>query len=257
MPEVKSFVPGSFSWFELATTDQNSAKEFYSNVFGWEPDDRQISDDMVYTMLKKNGKDVGALYPMMDDEQKMGLPPHWNIYVTVENIEESAQKAKSLGGNVLMEPFDVMEHGKMAVIQDPTNAVIMLWEPKAHPGAGIIDETNTFCWYELNTNDTDKAKDFYTKLFGWDTNVSPMYTEWKQGNRSIGGMMKIQPEWGPVPPNWLAYIMAENVDAMTEKVKANGGNVMMGPQDIPDTGRFSVVADPQGAAFALYEPLKK
>lgn len=257
MAEVTSYSPGNFSWFELATTDQDSAKAFYSKVFGWEPNDSPMGEGMTYTMLNKGGKNVGALYKLMPDEAAMGLPPHWRVYVTVADVNASTKKAEELGATIHMQPFDVMEHGRMSVIQDPTGAVIMLWEPKAHPGAGVIDEPNTFCWYELNTNDTEKAKDFYSKLFSWDIGGSESYTEWKQGNRSLGGMMKIQPEWGPVPPNWTAYIMVENADQAAEKIKANGGNVMMGPQAIPGTGRFAVVSDPQGAVFAIFEPLPR
>ncbi|HET6512764.1 MAG TPA: VOC family protein [Candidatus Kapabacteria bacterium] len=257
MAVVRSHAPGNFSWFELATTDQDSAKQFYSKVFGWEPNDSPMGEGLTYTMLKKEGNDVGALYKLMPDELAMGLPPHWRIYVTVDNAEDSAKKAEQLGATLPCPPFDVMEHGRMAIVQDPTGAVIMLWEPKKHPGAGVIDEPNAFCWYELNTNDTEKAKDFYSKLFGWDVGGSPEYTEWKQGSRSLGGMMKIQPEWGPMPPNWTPYIMVESADQYAEKIKSNGGNVMMGPADIPNTGRFAIVSDPQGAVFALYEPLKK
>jgi uncharacterized protein len=257
MAEVKSHAPGNFNWFELATTDQSGAKQFYSNVFGWHSNDVPVSEDMIYTMLEKQNGTVAALYAMGPEEKQMNLPPHWRIYVTVKNANESTEKARSLGATVLMEPFDVMEHGRMAVIQDPTGAAIMLWEPKNHIGASVIDEPNAFCWYELNTHDTDKAKDFYSQLFGWEIGGSPEYTEWKQGNRSLGGMMKIQPEWGPMPPNWTPYIMVENADTYAEKIKSNGGNVLMGPADIPGTGRFAVAQDPQGAAFAIYEPLKK
>ena len=256
MAEVKSFSPGNFNWFELATTDPNSAKQFYSNIFGWEINDFPMPDGTNYTMLKKQGKDVGALYDLPPDEVAMGLPPHWRIYVSVADVDASTKKAEELGAKIQMPPFDVMEHGRMSVIQDPTGAFIMLWQAKAHPGAGVVDEPNAFCWYELNTHDTEKAKDFYSKLFGWEIGGSPDYTEWKQGNRSLGGMMKSQPECGPMPPNWTPYIMVDSADAFAKKIKSNGGNVMMGPADIPGTGRFAVVSDPQGAAFAIYEPLK-
>jgi len=257
MAEVTSFVPGSFSWFELATTDQNSAKDFYSKLFGWGINDFPYGEGQFYSMMQMRGKDVSAVYGMGPEETAQGLPPHWRVYITVKDAAEAAEKAKSLGANVLMGPFDVMGMGNMAVIQDPTGAVFMVWEPKQHIGASIIDEPNAFCWYELNTHDTEKAKDFYTKFLGWNTGGSPDYTEWKQGDRSIGGMMKIMPEWGNVPPNWTAYIMVENADATAEKAKSLGGNVIMGPNEIPNTGRFAIIADPQGAVFAIYEPLRK
>lgn len=254
MPEVTSFTPGDFCWFELATTDQNGAKQFYSNLFGWTPNDMPMGPDAVYTMLEKNGKQVGALYGMGPD--KAGMPPHWSLYIATDDVDASAKRAEELGARVIVPPFDVMDVGRMAGIQDPTGAVFMMWQAK-RPGGMILDEENSFCWYELQTNDPDRAKDFYTKLFGWEAGGSPEYTEWKKGGKSIGGMMKIQPEWGPVPPNWSAYVMVNSADAIAERAKSLGGNVIMGPADIPGTGRFAVLADPQGAVIAAYEPLKK
>jgi uncharacterized protein len=257
MAEITTHVPGSFCWFELATNDANSAKKFYSNLFGWQINDMPMGPDATYTMLEKDGKGVGALYGLDKEQEQRGVPPHWNLYVAVNNADEATKKAESLGATTVMAPFDVMDVGRMSIIQDPTGAMIMLWEAKRHTGAGVVDEPNAFCWYELNTNDTEKAKEFYTKQFGWETGGSPEYTEWKQGGKSIGGMMKIQPEWGPMPPNWMAYVMVNNADMTAGKATSLGGKVIMGPQDIPNMGRFAVISDPQGAVFAVYEPAKQ
>jgi predicted enzyme related to lactoylglutathione lyase len=122
--------PGSFCWIELATTDGEAAKKFYGELFGWEAQDNPMGPGMVYTMLKLNGKDVGALYEK--GEEMKQVPTHWASYVSVESADEIAAKAKSLGGAVIMEPFDVMEHGRMAVITDPTGAVFSIWQDKQH-----------------------------------------------------------------------------------------------------------------------------
>jgi predicted enzyme related to lactoylglutathione lyase len=204
---------------------------------------------MVYTTLKKKGKNVGALYKL--GAQQMGVPPHWNTYVSVASADASAKKAKELGGKLLMEPFDVMDVGRMAIVQDPQGGVLSIWEARKHIGAEVMNEPNTMCWCELQTTDTESAKRFYTGLFGWGTKVGGDYTEWQRGGTSIGGMLKIQKEWGPVPPNWLIYFAVEDCDAAVEEAKSNGGSVLMGPMDIEKTGRFAVLADPQGAAFAV------
>src|SRR3954467_6339632 len=171
--------PGSFCWIELATTDGPGAKKFYSELFGWEGQDNPIGPGMVYTMLKLNGKDVGALY--QKGEEMKQVPTVWASYLAVANADESAAQAKALGGTVMQEPFDVMEHGRMAVITDPTGATFCIWQAKSHKGVGVKGETGSLCWSELLTNDTEKAKDFYTKLFGWnsktDAGATP-YTEW-------------------------------------------------------------------------------
>jgi uncharacterized protein len=249
MAEVSSHAPGRFCWVELGTTDQPAAKAFYGGLFGWEAHDQPIGPGEVYTMLKKAGRDAAAAYTLRPDQK--GVPPHWQIYVAVETADKAAARAKELGATVLAPPFDVFDAGRMAVLQDPTGAVFAVWEARRHPGLGIVDEPGAFCWAELLTRDKQKAAAFYTGLFGWDTKGDPRYTEWTQGKESIGGMMEIQKEWGDTPPHWLAYFQVEDADRSAEKAKSLGATVMMGPQDIPEVGRFVLLRDPQGAAFYI------
>jgi hypothetical protein len=250
MTEVSRHEPGSFCWAELATTDEGSAKKFYTTLFGWGFEDSPAGPGMVYTTLKKNGKSVGALYRMRPDQK--GMPPNWMTYVTVASAGEAARKAKELGGKVFMEPFDVMDVGRMAIIEDQQGARICVWEPKKHIGAEVVNEPGALCWAELDTTDTESAKRFYTGLFDWGAKVSETYTEWQQGGVSIGGMMKIPKEWGPVPPNWLVYFAVTDCDATAKKTGELGGGTIVPPTDIPGAGRFSVLRDPQGAVFAIY-----
>ena len=251
MTNVDKHEPGSFSWPELATNDPAAAKKFYTSLFGWATDDSPAGPDMVYTTLKKGGRSVGALY---QDVKEKNIPPHWNTYVTVASADAAAQKAKGLGGKVLAEAFDVMEYGRMAVVQDPQGATICLWQPKQHIGAQVVNEPGALCWCELDTTDTASAQKFYTGLFGWGAKVSPEYTEWQKKGTSIGGLMKIPKEWGPVPPNWLVYFASDDVDATAAKAAKAGGKTIVPPGDIPDMGRFAVLADPQGAVFAIFRP---
>ena len=252
MTEVSRHEPGSFCWAELATTDDVSAKKLYTELFGWTFEDSPAGPDMVYTMLKNKGKSVGALYKL--GAQQKGVPPHWNTYVSVASADASAKKAKDLGGKLLMEPFDVMDVGRMAIVQDPQGAVVSLWEAKKHIGAELMNEPGSLCWAELDTTDTESAKKFYTGLFGWGTKDSEQYTEWLRGGTSIGGMMKIPKEWGPVPPNWLVYFMVADVDASVKKAGELGAGTIVPPTDIPKTGRFAVLHDQQSAVFAIFKP---
>ena len=251
MTNVDKHEPGSFSWPELATNDPAAAKKFYTNLFGWATVDSPAGPDMVYTTLKKGDRSVGALY---QDAKEKNIPPHWNMYVTVASADAAAQKAKGLGGKVLAEAFDVMEFGRMAVVQDPQGATICLWQAKQHIGAQVVSEPGALCWCELDTTDTASAQKFYTGLFGWGAKVSPEYTEWQMNGTSIGGLMKIPKEWGPVPPNWLVYFASDDVDATAAKAAKAGGKTIVPPGDIPDMGRFAVLADPQGAVFAIFRP---
>src|SRR5882672_2563499 len=158
--------PGSFCWIELATTDGPGAKKFYSELFGWTIHDSPVGPDMVYTMLRLDGKDVGALY--QKGEMMKDVPTHWASYISVTSADEIAAKAKALGATVMKEPFDVMDVGRMAVIIDPTGAAFCIWQPGTHAGFGVKGEPNSVTWNELLTTDTARAIDFYTRLFGWE-----------------------------------------------------------------------------------------
>jgi uncharacterized protein len=255
MKEIPELGPGTFCWVELGTSDSAAAKAFYSQLFGWDYADTPMGPDAVYTMLKLNGKDVGGLYKLMPDMVAEGIPPHWLSYVYVTNVDETAEKAKALGASLLKVPLDVSTAGRMAVVQDPTGAVFALWQPKENKGSGIYNVPNSFCWNELGTTDTPKDGEFYSKLFGWtreEFSASPIeYTMFKNGDRGAGGMYKITPEMGPIPPHWLVYFAVDDCDASLKKATELGANVMKPADDIPGVGRFAILTDPQGAAFAI------
>ena len=255
MQEPPAYAPGTFCWVELGTSDGEAAKKFYTELFGWTFTDSPIGPSMVYTMLKQDGKDVGALYQLNEEMKSAGVPPHWMSYVSVANADESAAKAKAAGATLIKEPFDVMEVGRMAVIQDPTGAMFALWQAGTHAGAGIVNVPNSLCWNELATPDTTKAGDFYSGLFGWTTNVQqfgPMtYTTFKNNDRPAGGMYKPAPEMGNIPAHWLPYFAVEDCDAKVKQANDLGAKTIVPPGDIPNTGRFAMLQDPQGAAFAI------
>jgi predicted enzyme related to lactoylglutathione lyase len=255
MQETPEYKPGTFCWVELGTTDGEAAKKFYTELFGWSFNDNPIGPGMVYTMLKLDGKDVGALYKMPSEMTDHGVPPHWMSYISVSSADESAAKAKELGATLMKEPFDVMDVGRMAVVQDPTGAMFALWQAGTNSGAGVVNVPNSFCWNELATSDTAKAGDFYTGLLGWGKNVQQMgpmtYTSFMNGDRPAGGMYELCGEMENAPPHWLAYFAVEDTDAMVKKAADLGGTILAPPMDIPDTGRFAVIQDPQGAAFGI------
>ena len=255
MQEAPEYKPGTFCWVELGTSDNEAAKQFYSQLFGLDYVDHPMGEHGMYTMLKLDGKDVGGLYKLMPDMVERGVPPHWLSYVSVANVDESAAQAKEAGATLLQEPFDVATIGRMSVVQDPTGAVFALWQPKEHKGSGIYNVPGSFCWNELGTTDTEKAGDFYTGLFGWakeDMSGGPIeYTMFRNGDRAAGGMYKITPEMGPIPPNWLVYFAVDDCDASLQKATELGGQVMKPADDIPGIGRFAILLDPQGAAFAI------
>jgi predicted enzyme related to lactoylglutathione lyase len=263
MPEFKEYKPGTFCWIDLATTDAESAKKFYSDLFGWETADEQVAPNVVYTRLSQGGNSVGALYEMGKEMREMKIPPMWMSYVSVENADRTAAKAKQLGATMNSAPFDVTDAGRMGVIQDPTGAYFSIWQPMKHHGADICNEPVSLCWNELMTNDVDRAGAFYTELFGYTVETQRMgdfdYTSFMNGGRPAAGMMAIRPDMGEgIPPHWAIYLAVEDCDATAAKAESLGGRVIAPASDIPEVGRFAIIADPQGAVFgivALLNPL--
>ena len=252
--QAPEYAPGTFCWVELGTSDSEAAKKFYTELFGWDFTDNPVGPGMIYTILKQDGKDVGALYQLMPEMTAQGIPPHWLSYVSVTSADETAAKAKEAGGTLMKEPFDVFTVGRMAVVRDPTSAVFALWQAGTHHGAGVVNVPNSLVWNELMTTDTAKAGDFYATLFGWTKDVQQFgmqYTIFKNGDRGAGGMFAIAPEMGPVPPNWTVYFAVDDCDATAEKAASLGGQIMKPAEDIPGVGRFAILLDPQRAAFAI------
>ncbi|MBV8521107.1 MAG: VOC family protein [Acetobacteraceae bacterium] len=255
MTTLDRHVPGSFCWMELATSDQNSAKHYYANLFGWQAADTPMGPDAMYTIFRLDNRDSAACYTLHKGQRDAGVPPHWMIYVAVENVDAMAQKAGSLGGQVMVPPFDVMDLGRMAVITDPTGAFISMWQSKQHSGIGVRDEEGAFCWADLNTPDPEKASKFYSSLFGWEMMKDPKdtsgYIHIKNGENFQGGIPAEIPPG--VPAHWLPYFQTSNCDASARSAQELGGKVCFGPMSLEGVGRFAAVLDPQGAAFAIFQ----
>jgi predicted enzyme related to lactoylglutathione lyase len=253
--------PGSFCWFELSTTDQSDAKRFYESLLGWTSNDSPIGPSEMYTIFNMDGRAAGACFTMQPEQRSQGIPPHWLVYVMVENADAAASRAASLGGSVVAPPFDVMEAGRMAIVSDPTGAMVALWQPKDHAGIGVWAEPRSVGWADLQTRDQGKAAAFYSDLFGWKMveGKSPKpakpgdYYHIMNGDDMIGGIPppgQVDPH---VPPHWMIYIEIADCKAATAKALSLGGRAYVDTMEIPDAGRISVVADPQGAVFGLHQ----
>ncbi len=256
MPHVKNYAPGRFSWMEIGTTDSKAARGFYGDLFGWKYAKGDPDSPFPYWLIQRKKKDLGGCYELMQEMLNQGVRPHWMSYVSVENADMAAERIKALGGNILMAPMDVMDHGRMAVAMDPTGAVFSVWQAKSHIGSRISGEPGTACWHELRTHDVDRAGAFYTSLFGWTGATQSLggpspYTMFMAGETHIGGMQVMDAGAGPVPPHWMIYFSVKDCDKSAAKGKKLGGNVMVPPTDIPGIGRFAQIADPQGALFSV------
>lgn len=211
----------------------------------------------VYTIFRLGGRDAAAAYTMNKQEREQHVPPHWNLYMATANADETAAKAAKLGGQVLAPPFDVMDVGRMAVVQDPTGAVFCVWQAKKHSGLGVVDEDGAFCWADLSTPDVQRGSKFYSDLLGWKlekgANDPSGYLHIKSGDKHIGGIPPAEYRPPNTPPHWMLYFQVANVEASTEKAKQMGAKIYMPPRKMEGVGTWAVVADPQGAVFALFK----
>lgn len=256
MPKIEHHPPGTFCWWELATPDAAGAKAFYLQLFGWTDSDAPMGPDMVYTTLLLDGEKVGALYQQDAEQKSQGVPPHWLTYVAVTDADAAAARAAELGGTVLLGPFDVMEHGRMAVLLDPFGSSLGLWQPNEHKGAGLFGEIGSVCWTELNSRDPEGAKRFYSGLFDWKADSESMagYTQFSVGGgQAFGGLFELTPEMGDFPPFWQTYFRVADCDATAAQVEKLGGTVLKEPWDIPQVGRLAIFKDPQGGQFAVIQ----
>lgn len=254
MAEVTRHEHGSFTWAELATSDPKAAKAFYGGLFGWTMLDNPMGPgpDDIYTRLQIGGRDVGALYKMRPEQAALGVPPNWGTYFTVSKVDETTKKVKAAGGNVIMEPFDVMDFGRMSVVQGPEGAVFSLWQAGTHIGFERVNENDMPGWTELQTPDLAGSGKFLADVIGFTLKVDPdgAYAELQRGDASVGGIRPMG-EGEPFPPHWLIYFQVADADATVQKAQSLGARVLMPAMDIEEVGRFAVLADPQGAAFAV------
>jgi predicted enzyme related to lactoylglutathione lyase len=246
---------GRFVWYELMTTDLAAARGFYSRVVGWNAIDSKMSG-MDYWMFTAGEKPVTGLMTLPEDARKMGAPPNWIGYVGVADVDATAAKVTANGGTVHVPPTDIPNVGRFSVIADPQGATLGLFKstnPEDQPAEPT--EQGRVGWHELYATDHASAFDFYARLFGWqkkeamDMGEMGLYQTFGTADTTVGGMMN-KPPMVPVA-NWHYYFNVGNIDEAVERVKSAGGQIMMGPQEVPGGGFILMGADPQGAAFAL------
>jgi len=220
------------------------------SIFGWEMQEGPPEAGGYRTCMLK-GKPVAGIGPQMNPG-----PSAWMNCINVDSVNAIAAKTTENGGKLLVAPMDVMEVGRLCVIADPSGAVVGAWQAGTLKGAGLVNETGAMCWSELVTTDIKAATDFYTLVFGWQSESAGQdaphsYTFWKLGSRMVGGMMT-KPEGMPanVPSHWMAYFAVDDTDVVASKITELGGKLMVEPRDI-GAGRFAVAIDPGGAAFSI------
>ncbi len=241
-----------FVWFEYVSTDAPKAQGFYGELFGWGTKKVPLPGGE-YTVIAQGDVTIGGYLPTPDSAPKQAM---WLTHLRVDDAKAAAQKAKSLGGKILMDAEKIGNVGTKAVVADPHGGVLALWQPtdpneKSSPAAD-----NRFCWNELTSKDPAASVAFYKALGGFSTDAMEMgpmgtYHLLKTGDTMIAGIMK--PPMPEAPHAWTPYVQVANTDATTEKAKRLGGQIIVPPTDIPNVGRFAIFADTQGAVLGVLQ----
>ena len=256
MPTVERHAAGEFCWIELATSNQDSAKKFYAALFGWTVRDVPTGPNEVYSLFELQGRITASAFTIGPDES--AVPPHWHLYIAVASADETATKAQTLGGKVVEAPFDVSELGRAALIQDPMGAFFSIWEPKKRSGIAVTGDPSAFCWAELSTPDQPRVKTFYEGLFGWKLKLGEGkqsgYLHIANGENYIGGVPPADPSSAGQPPHWLVYFAVADVNKAFQSALDTAARGLLPPTHFEGVGRIAVLADPQGAVFAIFQP---
>jgi predicted enzyme related to lactoylglutathione lyase len=273
MPERDGYIPGVPCWIDTSQPDPEGAVAFYRDLFGWEFEDvMPPGSPGKYFIARIRGGDVAAVGSVPEAAPPAAM---WNTYVWVDSADDTASKVRDAGGSVVMEPFDVMDAGRMAVFTDPEGAAFCVWQAKEQKGARIVNEHGSLNFNDLNTRDPEGAKSFYGSVFGWQTLELPggfqMWTLPGYGDylerdnpglrkqmaeadapegfeNVVASLIPIADDQPDVPPHWGVTFAVDDADAIADKATQLGGKVVVPPLDAPWV-RMTVVADPQGATF--------
>ena len=251
---------GLFGWIDLTTTDVEAARAFYSGLFGWDSVDMPTPMGPSYTMFSIGGNVVAGMGPQPPGMAASGVPSMWNSYVIVADLDAVLEATGPAGGTVPMGAMDVMTQGRMAMIADPSGAVVGLWQPGDHQGADVFNSPGALTWNELMTRDLEAATAFYGSVFGWrwEESGQPGYLlamlDAKDGDDKSNCGAMVMPAEVPaeVPNYWSAYISVSDVDASVARATGLGGTVFL-PVMAGGPGRFAGITDPTGAMLMLGE----
>jgi uncharacterized protein len=273
MPERDGYIPGVPCWVDTSQPDPEAAVDFYRGIFGWEFEDVMPPEsEGRYFMARLRGGDVAAVGSIPEGAPPMAM---WNTYIWVDSADDAVSKVRDAGGGVLMEPFDVMDAGRMAVVTDREGAAFSVWQAKRNKGAQIVNEPGSLSFNGLGTRDVEAAKSFYGSVFGWSTLdvgggtelwTLPGYGDHLERDNpdlrkqlaetggppgfedvvaSINPLPDDQPD---TPPHWSVTLATEDADATASRATELGGTLVVPPLDAPWV-RMTIINDPQGATF--------
>ncbi len=254
---------GRFCWHELMTTDRAGAIKFYGKLAGWTAE-AHPGDPTYQVLITRSKVRIGGVMDLPQQARQMGSPSHWVPYIEVADVDDTVRKATAMGGRTYVSPNDIPNMGRFAILADNQGATFAVYKgsnglsPDNEPGLG------EFSWHEMIAGNLDSAWNFYSTLFGWekreamdmggDLGIYQIYRN-AGGTRDLGGMYT-KPKDMPGGPHWLCYINVPDAAKSGDYTTQNGGKVLMGPMEVPGGGHIIGGMDPQGAAFATFQPPK-
>ncbi len=245
---------GAPGWVDLSTSDVPAARTFYEGLFGWTSQDMSVPGGPDYTMFFLDGKEVAGMGPQDPAAAAAGAPSAWLTVLLVGDVDAATADVDRLGGTVVMPAMDVMTQGRMSVIQDPSGAIVALWQAIEHHGAQVFNEPGSLMWNELDTRDRDRALSFYSELLGWrwETDDNGYCTAFLgDDSQPVAGAMDM-PAMVPAeaPSYWMVYFAVADCDEAVARTQELGGQVFLPPMPM-GPGRFAGIVDPAGAMLMI------
>ena len=240
---------GDFCWINMLTPNPAQAREFFGKLLGW----TYVEMPGMGHRIQVGGRDIGGLFDLESPQTPKGTPPLIGVMVKVDDADATVAEVEALGGKAKA-AFDIMDQGRMAVCFDPNGAEFDVWQAKKGPGMDADSEAHGApSWFETMTTDVERAKKFYSALFGWVAESMPMkgftYTTFKLGDAYVAGLMQLTPEMGNLWPHWATYFTVRDADATAREAEALGATICVPAQDVPNVGRFCGITSPQGVTF--------
>ena len=256
---MERIAPGEFCWVELATSDRAAALAFYAGLFGWSTVEQQMGPAgrrFTYSILSLGDRYVGSMYELLAEQRERGVAPHWLPFVAVESVDRIVRRAEELGAACLVDPVELLQAGRVAILEDPTGASFAVWEARHLLGFQVRDEPGSPCSFELATADGKGAVEFYGALFGW-ANKGPAKSAREtvvlaKGDLPVAGVTAL-PAGRDLAPCWTTHFAVTDRDASCRKIESAGGKVASAPAQAPGDPRSAAVADPHGASFSIVE----
>jgi predicted enzyme related to lactoylglutathione lyase len=245
-----SYEHGRFVWFELLTKDTDKATAFYPEALPWRIEPIEMQDGSSYTMIKVGDAGIGGLMTPQGD-----VPTAWVSYVSVADVDATAEKVKASGGTTHMDAIDVPGVGRMQPVSDPQGGMFCLFKAETADPARV-EGPGSLHWNELWTQDPSASLAFYEEVLGYTHDEMTMpngtYYMFKDGEQPRGGMLKAPSS--DILTMWLQYITVDDCDAALARAKQNGATVVAEPVDAEGVGRFGIFRDPIGGMIGVIKP---